>query len=654
MDAPNVIDHHRERRPRLAGRGSTQRRLELVGGTGLEAALPAQRRQPEPDPSGVGAGRRTSLRDRPASIAQYGFLSDCRSAALVARNGSIDWLCWPRFDSPSVFAGVLDPDRGGTFAITPAGPYSVKRRYAPRTNVLQTTFHTATGVVRLHDWLHIGARQALCRIVECLEGSVELTLVCDPHPDYGAVERPRWERRLDYLVLPVGDGDRLILDGLSSSRETITLTGGEARGISLGWNRPGPSDLFAALKRAIRFWHDWTADLVLPDGISGDVAAHVERAALTLKGLQYQPSGAFVAAPTTSLPETIGGERNWDYRYSWLRDSAFTLFALRALGKTEEAQSWLDWIDAIAFDQGRHDLQIMYAIDGSADVPEVELAHLAGHFESRPVRIGNGAAKQRQLDVPGALADAIWLARLDANRPLPRHRWNLIECLADRTAAEWRLPDEGIWEVRGKAQHFVYSKVMCWVTLDRALRLARVDDRIGAPTRLWRATRDAIKAEILEQGYDARLGAFTQAYRSGTLDGATLLLAQVGFISARDPRFVSTVRAVERHLCRDGQVFRYRAELTDDGFASGEGTFTMCTFWLCLALHQIGAREEALALFHRALDRANDLGLLSEQLSVEGQQLGNFPQAFTHIAIIACATAFSRASIGHKTLRLAA
>src|ERR1700760_2808390 len=226
-------------------------------------------------------------------IEDYALIGDCRSAALVARDGSIDWLCWPRFDSPAVFAGVLDPDRGGHFGITPAAPYSVSRRYIPRTNVLQTTFHTATGVVRLHDWLHTGARQALCRLVECLEGSVELRAVCDPRPNYGAVEPPRWETRLDYLVLPVGDGDRLILDGLSSPRETLTLTAGEARTISLGWNRPGPSDLFAAL---------------------------------TLKGLQYQPSGAFIAAPTTSLPETIGGERNWDYRYSWLRDSAFTLF----------------------------------------------------------------------------------------------------------------------------------------------------------------------------------------------------------------------------------------------------------------------------------------------------------------------------------------
>jgi GH15 family glucan-1,4-alpha-glucosidase len=367
MDRKRVLDSRQECRRRTAGwhrpgaRSFAERRCELVGGRHLDApARPAAH-----DHGAEAAGADTPARSwAPAAIADYGFLSDCRSAALVARDGSIDWLCWPRFDSPAMFAGVLDPDRGGHFGITPAAPYSVTRRYTPRTNVLQTTFHTATGVVRLHDWLHTGAQQALCRLVECLEGSVELRAVCDPRPNYGAVERPRWETRLDYLVLPVGDDDRLILDGLSSPRETLTLTAGEARTISLGWNRPGPSDLFGALKRAIGFWHNWTADLVLPEGVSADLAAHVERAALTLKGLQYQPSGAFIAAPTTSLPETIGGQRNWDYRYCWLRDSAFTLFALRALGKTEEAQSWLDWIDAIALDQDGHDLQIMYAIDG--------------------------------------------------------------------------------------------------------------------------------------------------------------------------------------------------------------------------------------------------------------------------------------------------
>jgi GH15 family glucan-1,4-alpha-glucosidase len=630
-----------------------ERRLELAREAKFDTGAHERHRVLGQGQGTAAAARPAGLTAEPASIADYGFLSDCRSAALVARDGSIDWLCWPRFDSPSLFAKLLDHEKGGTFAISPTTPYSVTRQYAPRTNVLQTTFHSATGTVRITDWLHTGARQALCRLVECLDGSVELTLACDPRPLYGIVDRPNWRQRLGYLVCESGDGD-VILDGVSAPREKLTLAQGEFRAISLGWNRPGPADLFAALKRTIRFWQDWSADLVLPAGLSPDTAGHVERSALTLKGLQYQPTGALVAAPTTSLPETIGGERNWDYRYSWLRDSAFTLYALRALGKNDEAQSWLNWIDAITFGHGSHHLQIMYAIDGSPDIPEIELPHLAGYRNSRPVRIGNAAAKQRQLDVPGALADTIWLARLTANRPLPRQRWELIKALAQRILAEWRDPDEGIWEVRGGAQHFVYSKVMCWVTLDRALRLARADNRADARVEEWRRTREAIKADVLEHGYDERLGCFTQAYGSRTLDAANLLLAQVGFIAPSDRRFVSTVRAIQRGLCHNGQVFRYQSEVTDDGFAAREGTFTICTFWLCHALHQIGAREEARALFRRALDHTNDLGLLAEELSADGEQLGNFPQAFTHIAIIACAVAFSRTTARNDGLRLAA
>jgi GH15 family glucan-1,4-alpha-glucosidase len=586
-------------------------------------------------------------------IADYGFISDCRSAALVAANGSIDWLCWPRFDSPSLFAKILDADKGGAFAISPTGPYSVERSYAPRTNVLQTTFRTDTGVVRLNDWLHAGARQALCRLVECLEGEVELDIVCEPCPQYGAGQAV-WEQRLGFLVGAAGDGNNLVLDGMRASRETITLAAGERKALSLGWNRPGPSDLLLSLKRTIRFWQEWAADLVLPDRVGAEIGVHVERSALTLKGLQYQPSGAFVAAPTTSLPERIAGRRNWDYRYCWLRDSTFVMYALRAVGKSEEAESWLDWLNAIAVAEGTRELQIMYRIDGSPDVAETELSHLAGHRGSRPVRIGNGAAEQRQLDVYGALADAIWLAHRTSRTKLQPHRWELIKHLAQKAIDDWRLPDEGIWEVRGGAQHFVYSKVMCWVALDRALRLARQDGRTDAPLERWRASRDAIKADVLARGYDEQRGAFTQAYGSGTLDAANLLLAQVGFIAPYDRRFVSTVRATQRELSRSGLVDRYRPELTDDGLEGGEGTFTICTLWLCLALSQISAREEALTLFERTLRHANDLGLLSEELSPAGEQLGNFPQAFTHIAIIACAFAFSRTAGKRQPVRLVA
>ncbi|HEX4680253.1 MAG TPA: glycoside hydrolase family 15 protein [Gaiellaceae bacterium] len=606
---------------------------------GTLSSFPAQARRLERSADGY------------APIGDYGFLSDCRSSALVASDGSIDWLCWPRFDSPSVFAKILDVDEGGTFAVTPSSPYTVERSYVPRTNVLQTTFYTASGVVRVSDWLHTGARQAICRLIECVEGEVELAVICDPRPSYALAAEVVWAERLGYLVCQTDGGNQLILDGMGAPRETVTLSAGECKAISLGWNRPGPSDLFAARERAVRFWEEWAGDLTVPNGVSAEIAAHVARSALTLKGLQYEPSGAFVAAATTSLPEEIGGTRNWDYRYSWLRDSTFTLYALRSVGKVDEAQSWLDWVNTIAFSEDSLDLQIVYGIDGSPDLPEAELSHLAGHRGSRPVRVGNGAADQRQLDVYGELADSIWIARCKSSTPLHRTRWELVKRLAERTIAEWRLPDEGIWEVRGASRHFVYSKVMCWVALDRALRLARKDGYTDAPLERWRAERDAIKADVLEHGYDEQLGAFTQSYGSGTLDAANLLLAQVGFVSRRDRRFVSTVRATQRDLARNGLVDRYR-DATDDGCEHGEGTFTICTFWLCLALQQIGAREEALALFEQTLAHANDLGLLSEELSPDGEQLGNFPQAFTHIALIVCAFALSDSTAVEQPLRL--
>jgi GH15 family glucan-1,4-alpha-glucosidase len=640
-------------RAQAAGlRRTGMRRFELVGREATDTTVeePESRSTTRPLPARRGCRPRPA--DEPARIAEYGFLSDCRSAALVARDGSVDWLCWPRFDSPSVFAKILDADKGGAFAITPTGRYSVERSYAPRTNVLQTTFRTTSGVVRLNDWLHTGARQALCRLVECLEGEVELTIDCDPRPQYGLGEAV-WEERLGYLVCPAGGANQLILDGVHAARETVTLAAGECKPISLGWNQPGPADLGTALKRATRFWHEWAADLVLPSDASAEITAHVERSALTLKGLQYQPSGAFVAAATTSLPEKIGGTRNWDYRYSWLRDSTFIMYALRAVGKSDEAESWLNWVHGIAFAQGSRELQIMYRVDGSPDIPEAELSHLTGHRHSAPVRVGNGAATQRQLDVHGALADAIWLARLTSRTRLSRHRWELIKFLAEKTIAEWRQPDDGIWEVRGGGQHFVYSKVMCWVALDRALRLARADRRTDAPVDRWRASRDAIKADVLAHGYDEELGAFTQSYGSGTLDAANLLLAQVGFIHPHDRRFVSTVRAIQRDLTRNGLVDRYRPDATHDGFQEDEGTFTICTLWLSLALGQIGAREEALALFERTLEHANDLDLLSEELTPDGEQLGNFPQAFTHIAVIACAFALHGSRRSQRPVRLA-
>lgn len=579
-------------------------------------------------------------------IADYGFLSDCRSAALVSSSGSIDWLCWPRFDSPSLFATLLDADKGGCFYIRPRGEYRLEgRAYVEGTNVLQTTFRTPSGLVRLNDWLHTGSRQALCRLVKCLEGEVELELLCDPRPDY-AREQVRWEEHLGWQVAGFASGDTLILDGAQPA-ETFRLEAGQRKLVSLGWNRPGPSDLFSARRRAIAFWRDWSEELSLPLLSSVDVQALVERSALVLKGLQYYPSGAFVAAPTTSLPEDIGGQRNWDYRYSWLRDSTFILYALRAVGKQDEAQSWFDYLNMVALRGGGLDLQIMYGIDGAGDLPESTLDHLEGYRGSRPVRIGNGAAKQRQLDVYGELLDSIWLLRAGTQTPISPHRWALAKTLAAHALSEWQQPDEGIWEVRGEPQHFVYSKVMCWVALDRALRLARKDQLTDAPLESWREARDAIKRDVLARGYDEELGAFTQFYGSRSLDAANLLIAQMGFLPERDPRFVSTVRAIEQGLMRGGFVDRYRADETDDGLSGGEGTFTICSLWLVLALCQIGDLDKAQRLFEHVLASANDLGLFSEELSPEGEQLGNFPQGFTHISIIVAAFALERTRLKH-------
>ena len=580
------------------------------------------------------------------SISDYGFLSDCRSAALVSSDGAVDWLCWPRFDSPAVFAAILDAERGGSWSIRPVAGYEVQRRYLPHTNVLETTFHTATGTVRLTDWLHMGARQALCRRLEGVSGLVEVELVCDPRPDFAVHGPVSFEQRLGWLIAELPSGDRLVADGFESPRELRTVYAGDAHCFSLALNRPGPSDLRNSLRRTTAFWTKWAQELRLP----AEHAGVVERSALTLKGLQYQPSGAIIAAATTSLPEAIGGSRNWDYRYSWLRDATLTLAAFGAVGKHDEAQSWLDWLKMISLLSGVEDLQIMYGIGGEADLDEAVLDHLEGHKRSQPVRTGNGAAKQRQIDTYGELADAIWLVRARFEDRLSPHRWRLMRALANRALREWREPDEGIWEVRGDPKHFVYSKVMCWVALDRAIRLAEMDGLEDACLPAWRTGRDEIRAEVLARGFDEELGAFTQSYGSGSLDASNLVLAGTGFISADDPRFIGTVRATQRELTRGGLVDRYRVSDTDDGFAGEEeGTFVICSLWLALACIQIGDVEAAEDIFERVCAYANDLGLLAEELTPEGEQLGNYPQAFTHIALILCAFELERAAAGDRS-----
>ena len=590
---------------------------------------------------GLPAGLRDA--DGYVPIADYAFLSDCRSSALVASDGSVDWLCWPRFDSGAVFCAVLDADRGGHFRVGPADPgeYALSRRYLPGTNVLETTWSGPLGELQLIDWMHVGGRQALCRLVRCTRGSVDVAVALDPRPEFGRHGAPEWRRRLGWLVAELPDGRSLVADGLTSPASTIVLHEGEERAVTLGLDRPGPSDARSSLESTVRWWRDWSGGLRLPDGEHRDV---VERSALVLKGLQYRETGAIVAAATTSLPEELGGERNSDYRYSWLRDAAFTLYALRAVGKRSEAESWLDWLKGIALHTGDLRLQIMYGIGGEAELPEHCLDHLSGYRDSAPVRVGNGAAGQRQLDVYGELADAIWLQRVGSGRPLGRHRTALLVELAERACEEWRLPDEGIWEIRGEPRHFTYSKVMCWVALDRAIRAARLDRIAGLPVERWKAERAAIRAEVEERGWNPHRAAFVQRYDSDALDASALLLAQVGFLRADDPRFVATVRTIQAELTRNGLVDRYRiGEAADDGLDGDEATFSICSLWMVLALVSIGACDEARAQFDRVSGCASDLGLMSEELTPEGIQLGNFPQAFTHIALIAAALALHRA-----------
>lgn len=583
-------------------------------------------------------------------ISDYAFLSDCRSSALVSRDGSVDWLCWPRFDSPSLFGGVLDPE-AGSWSIAPDGEYTVERQYLPGTLILQTRFRTEGGVALLEDWMHRGSRLALCRRITMEEGEMAFVSICHPRPDYARMDT-RWEQQLDYWRCATQDHS-LFLDGFPSDtgdgsgvlRYEFSLPAGEHHSFSLGWKRPGPSDVSHSYDVTADYWERWSGDLQLPERY----AEACRDSALVLKGLQYEPSGSIIAAATTSLPESIGGERNWDYRYSWLRDATFTLYALRSVGKTTEGQSWVDWVLSCAVRNNHRDLAIMYGIDGESngELHEQELGHLRGYRDSRPVRIGNGAADQRQLDTYGEMLDCLWLQRLSSRKPINRHRALLAIALAEKALREWRLPDEGIWEVRGNPQHFVYSKAMCWVALDRAVRLARTDPKVffDAPFEEWKAAKRQIREQILARGYDAEAGYFTQSYGSDGLDASNLLLAQVGFVPATDPRFIRTVRATQEKLTQDGMVLRYRLSDVDDHLAGEESPFVICTLWLVLALAQIGDIAAARELFEKVLDMRNDVGLLSECVTPAGEHLGNTPQAFSHIALIACASVLSRKAI---------
>ncbi|MFI7586681.1 glycoside hydrolase family 15 protein [Spongisporangium articulatum] len=606
-------------------------------------------------------------------IADYAFLSDCETMALVAPSGNVEWMCLPRVDSPSVFGALLDRDAGGfTF-----GPADMRvpnaRRYLPGTMILETSWGTPTGWVIIRDCLLIGpwhhegrraeryrrapndyeAEHVLLRTVRCVNGEVQLSMDCSPAFDYGR-DRPQW-RYLgdDYHSAaaetastgPTGANEftgrqpalRLTSDlniGFEGPRATARtlVKEGDLRFVALSWgNSHEPpttyEDAYARQVWTAHHWQHWLARGRFPDH---PWRAHLERSALTLKGLTYAPTGALVAAATTSLPETPGGERNWDYRYTWIRDSTLALWALNTLGFDWEANDFFSFITDLA--SRSDELQIMYGVDGEKDLSESTLDHLTGYSSARPVRIGNGAFDQKQHDVWGAILDAVYIHT--ANRDgLNDTIWPILSRFVEEAIQHFPEPDRGIWEVRGEPKHFTSSKVMCWAAADRGARLARIREQYELAAR-WQAAADEMHADILAHGLDSR-GVFTQYYGNDALDASNLLIPLLGFLPGDDPRIIATVKAIQEELTLDGLVLRYKVEETDDGLSGEEGTFTICSFWLVSALAIIGEKADARRLCEKLLSFASPLGLFAEEIeAASGRHLGNFPQAFTHLGLI--------------------
>jgi GH15 family glucan-1,4-alpha-glucosidase len=610
----------------------------------------------------------SSLEDRFPPIASYGFLSDCHTAALVSFSGSVEWLCCPRFDSPSTFAALLD--RGaGQMSLRPEGVIvPIGRRYSPGTLVIETTWVTDTGWVVVKDALTIADwvpadgdpdsrrgrpetehenDRSLLRTMTCIDGEVEMEMECLPRFDYG-LEAAKWSGGdLGEAVASGADGSELLLtsdmhlrieDG--AARGKVTLQEDQTAFCALTWSdggQGGPRSAPEALERidsTEEFWREWLRDGSFPDH---PWRIHLQRSALVLKGLTYTPTGAIVAAPTTSLPESPGGERNWDYRFSWIRDSTFSLWALHTLGFDHEARDFMRFIVDVCKDSP--DLQIMYGIGHERELAEKTLDHLSGYGGAKPVRIGNGAYDQRQNDVWGSLLDSVYVHEkalrgrgTATDRELIRHQ---VEAAIDA----WPHPDQGIWESRGEPRHYVSSKLMIWVAVDRGARLARWvpegdrGERWEAVAEEWQAKADGFKAEILERG--VRDGVFRQHYDTDALDASLLLIPLFRFLRPDDPRVRDTVNAIAEDLTEHGLVCRYKVDETDDGLQGKEGTFLICSFWLVSALSEIGERRRARELCERLLEAAGGLDLYAEELEAEsGRHLGNFPQAFTHLALI--------------------
>ena len=598
----------------------------------------------------------------PMPIEDYAVLGDTDTAALVGRDGSVDWLCLPRFDSPACFAALLGSRNNGRWLLGPLAPARTTRRYLDNSFILETTHETSTGVVRVTDLMPVGdGRADLVRRVEGISGTVRMRHEWVVRFSYGKV-RPWVTRRPEApgsgpreMITAVAGPDMLVLRGSrlphavdGRHEDEFDVEAGERLTFSTTWlysheQVPPPLEVDYRIEQTVAHWEEWVGTC----DHAGHYRQAVVRSLLVLRVLTHRVTGGIVAAPTTSLPEALGGPRNWDYRYCWLRDASLTLEALLRCGYHEETVLWRDWLlRAVAGDP--QDMQIMYAVDGSRDLPERELGHLPGYASSRPVRIGNAAVDQRQTDVLGEVMAALELARQRGLEDSP-DSWALQRALVKNLGRHWNEPDNGLWEIRGPRRHFTHSRVMVWVALDRAIEAVERHGLKG-PVDTWRELRTAVKAEVMERGYNAQRGSFTQHYDTTEVDASLLILPSVGFIDAHDPRFLGTVRAVEQDLVRDGLVLRYRTEAGIDGLPGDEHPFMACSFWLVTAYAHIGRLEEAHGLMHRLVALTNDVGLLSEEYDPEhSRMVGNFPQAFSHLALIGAALALEDADAALTT-----
>ncbi len=601
-------------------------------------------------------------------IQDYGIIGDMHSAALVGTDGSIDWLCFPHFDSPSVFAAILDDEKGGRFKIAPSAEgVARKQLYWPDTNVLITRFFTPGGVGEIIDYMPVGMPEnghgyhQLVRRVRVVRGEMSFRMECSPAFDYAREEHETEVTEEGACFrspgLSLGLATRVPLEeNAGSAVAEFSLDEGETAvfvlreieaggGCGLAISEKEEEVLF---KETVEYWRRWLSKCTY----AGRWREVVQRSALALKLLTFEPTGAMVAAPTMGLPEGVGGERNWDYRYTWIRDAAFTLYGLLRIGFTEEASAFMGWIEARCQDSASDgSLQLMYGLDGRHDLTEETLDHLDGYRGSRPVRLGNGAYDQLQLDIYGELMDAVYLYNKHGD-PISYDLWTRLRVLVNWVCDNWQREDEGIWEVRGGRRHFVYSKLMCWVAVDRGLRLASKRS-FPADRERWLKVRDEIYEEIMDRGWSPEREAFVQSYDDDTLDASNLIMPLVFFLSPNDPRMLGTLDATNRPprdggLVSNSLVYRYDVEKSADGLMGEEGTFSLCTFWLVEALTRAGRVDEARLIFEQMLGYANHLGLYAEEIGHSGEALGNFPQAFTHLTLISAAFNLDRA-LGNRT-----